>query len=73
MKSFKHHISEAGSSSKHIVRQNPKDKKWYVLGHVGDNQWMPISDPFRGKAQAQKWARSQSKVDVAARGEVGGV
>ena len=71
MKSFSHHISEAGS--KYIVKQNPKDKKWYALGHVGSNQWMPVSDGFRNKQQAAKWAKSQKKVDVAARGEVGGI
>ena len=71
MKSFKHHLAEA--SSKYIVRQNPSDKMWYALGHVGGNQWMPVSDGYKNKAQAQKWAKSQGKVDVAARGEVGGL
>ena len=71
MKTFKHHLTEV--SSKYIVRQNPSDKKWYTLGYVGGNQWMPVSDGFKNKAQAQKWAKSQVKVDVAARGEVGGI
>ncbi len=64
-------IEEA--NSKYIVSKNPNDKKWYVMGHVGNNKWMPVSDGFKNKAQAQKWAKSQDKVDSAARGEIGDV
>ena len=71
MKTFKQLINEA--DSKYIVAKNPSDKKWYALGHVGSNKWMPVSDAFKSKAEAQKWAKSQGKVDIAARGEVGGV
>jgi hypothetical protein len=71
MKSFNQHITEA--DSKYIVEKNPHDGKWYAMGHVGRNKWMPVSSGFRSKAQAQKWAKSQVKVDIAARGEVGGV
>ena len=60
-------------SSKYIVSKNPNDKKWYVMGHVGRNKWMPVSNGFKNKAQAQKWVKSQDKVDIAARGEIGGV
>ena len=70
MKSFKHHLKEA--NSKYIVSKNPSDKKWYVMGHVGNNKWMPVSNGFKNKAQAQKWAKSQDKVDIAARGEISG-
>lgn len=28
------------------VAQNPKDKKWYVIGDCGDNYWMPVSEPY---------------------------
>ena len=59
-------------NSKYIVAMNPNDKKWYVMGHVGNNKWMPVSNGFKNKAQAQKWAKSQDKVDDAARGEIGG-
>jgi hypothetical protein len=59
--------------SKYIVEKNPHDGKWYVMGHVGRNKWMPVSNGFKDKGKAQKWAKSQSKVDVAAKGEVGGV
>ena len=71
MRSFKEHLKEA--NSKYIVSKNPHDKKWYVMGHVGRNKWMPVSDLFKNKAEAQKWAKSQDKVDDAARGEMGGV
>ena len=59
--------------SKYIVEKNPNDGLFYVMGHVGGNKWMPVSSGFKNKGKAQKWAKSQSKVDVAARGEVGGV
>ena len=55
---------------KYIVRKNPSDKKWYALGHVGDNQWMPVSDGYNHKKQAQKYAAIQDEVDVAARSEI---
>ena len=42
------------------------------MGHVGNNKWMPVSSGFKNKAQAQKWAKSQDKVDIAARGEISG-
>ena len=61
------------ADSKYIVEKNPHDGKWYVMGHVGRNKWMPVSNGFKDKGKAQKWAKSQSKVDVAAKGEVGGV
>ena len=31
---------------------------------------MPVSNGFKNKAQAKKWAKSQDKVDIAARGEI---
>ena len=70
MKTFSKYLEE---NSKYIVSKNPSDKKWYVMGHVGRNKWMPVSRGFKNKAQAQKWAKSQDKVDDAARGEIGGV
>ena len=71
MKTFSQYLEEA--NSKYIVSKNPNDKKWYVMGHVGNNKWMPVSNGFKNKAQAQKWAKSQDKVDIAARGEISGV
>ena len=70
MKTFSKYLEEA---SKYIVSKNPIDKKWYVMGHVGRNQWMPVSNGFKDKTQAKKWAKSQDKVDDAARGEICGV
>jgi len=70
MKTFSKYLEEA---SKYIVSKNPEDKKWYVMGHVGRNKWMPVSSGFKNKAQAKKWAKSQDKVDDAARGEISGV
>ena len=71
MKSFKTYLEEA--NSKYIVAKNPSDKKWYAMVHVGRNKWMPVSSGFKNKAQAQKWAKSQDKVDSVARGEIGDV
>ena len=71
MKSFRVYLEEA--NSKYIVSKNPDYKKWYVMGHVGRNKWMPVSNGFNNKAQAQKWAKSQDNVDSAARGEIGAV
>ena len=65
--------NEGADLSKYIVEKNPHDGKWYVMGHVGRNKWMPVSNGFKEKGKAQKWAKSQSKVDSAAKGEVGGV
>jgi len=70
VRSFSKYLEEA---SKYIVSKNPHDKKWYVMGHVGRNKWMPVSNGFKNKAQAQKWAKSQDNVDDAARGEIGAV
>ena len=69
--SYHKHITEA--DSKYIVEKNPHDGLFYVMGHVGQNKWMPVSSGFKNKTQAQKWAKSQDKVDSAARGEMGGV
>ena len=71
LKGSKRKVEEA--NSKYIVSMNPNDKKWYVMGHVGNNKWMPVSNGFKNKSQAQKWAKSQDKVDSAARGEIGDV
>ena len=68
MISFKTYLKEV--NSKYIVAKNPSDKKWYAMGNVGRNKWMPVSSGFKHKAQAQKWAKSQDNVDSAARGEI---
>ena len=70
MKTYSQYLEQA---SKYIVSQNPHDKKWYVMGHVGRNKRMPVSDGFKNKTQAQKWSKSQDKVDSAARGEISAI
>ena len=67
MLAFKEFITEA---SKYIVRQNPSNKMWYALGHVGGNKWMPVSSGFKDKSKAEKWAKSQPKVDAAAKQDI---
>ena len=47
MKTFSQYLEEA--NSKYIVSKNPSDKKWYVMGHVGRNQWMPVSNGFKNR------------------------
>lgn len=49
------------------VAQNPDDKLWYVLGSVGKH-WMPVSDGFKSKKEAEKYAKIQPKVDKLAKG-----
>ena len=71
MKSFGQYTTEAKTSSKYIVKQNPNDKLWYALGHVGGKQWMPVSNGFKDKSKADKWAKSQPKVDRAAKQHAG--
>ena len=45
------------------VAQNPHDKLWYCIGHIGDKHWLPLSDGFKSKAKADKWRKLQVKVD----------
>jgi hypothetical protein len=60
--------------SKYIVAKSPKDNKWYAMGHVGSNKWMPVSDGFKSKAEAKKWAKIQTQVvNPAAEKELGGI
>ena len=42
-------------------------------GSCGEKQMDASFYGFKNKAEAQKWAKSQDKVDDAARGEIGGV
>ena len=37
-------VSVNEADSKYIVEKNPNDGKWYVMGHVGRNKWMPVSN-----------------------------
>ena len=60
MKTFSQYLEEV--NSKYIVSKNPSDKKWYVMGHVGRNKWMPVSSGVAGSSVIA----STSKVSVAA-------
>ena len=77
MKTFREHITntttEAWSGSRYIIEKNPRDKLWYVMGHVGSNQWMPISKGFKDKKKAEKWRKLQPAADKASRKTAGEV
>ena len=54
------------SPEKYVVKQNPSDKLWYVLGNVG-KYFMPVSSGYKSKAQADAYAKKQPKADAAAK------
>jgi hypothetical protein len=49
------------------VEKNLDDKKWYVIGHMGDGYWMPISSGYKTRKQAVTYLNRQMKADRAAR------
>jgi hypothetical protein len=52
------------------VAKNPKDSKWYVVGNCGNGYWMPVSNPFSSKQDAEQHISHQLKADSAARMEL---
>jgi hypothetical protein len=52
------------------VAKNPKDSKWYVVGNCGNGYWMPVSNPFTSKQDAERHISHQLKADSAARMEL---
>jgi len=54
-----------------LVKQNPSNKAWYVLGDCC-GYWMPISSPMKSKSQALRWAKGQAIADADARREAVG-
>ena len=62
MKTFSQYLEEA--NSKYIVSKNPQDKKWYVMGHVGRNKWMPVSNGFKNKKVTVKKIGKNEKGDI---------
>jgi hypothetical protein len=59
----------------YIVKQNPNDKLWYVLGDIdagSKTYWMPVSQGFKSKAQADAYAKKQPMADKAAKKELQG-
>jgi hypothetical protein len=51
------------------VAKNPTDSKWYVIGNCGNGYWMPVSNPFTSKQDAERHISHQLKADSAAREE----
>jgi hypothetical protein len=52
------------------VAKNPNDGSWYVIGHVGGKNWMPVSTGFRSKKEAEKKLMHQLKADSSAKREL---
>lgn len=64
-------------SKKYQVAKNPHDGLYYAIGFCGSNpkgtrQFMPISQGYSSKAEAEAFALSQHKVDKAMARELGG-
>jgi hypothetical protein len=59
-------IAEGLFRDKYKVQQNPKDKKWYVLGYEG-KVYMPVSDGFVKKEDALVKMKRQAGADRDAR------
>ena len=55
----------------YIVKQNPRDRAWYVLGECL-GYWMPVSGAMKSKSAAERWAEGQHKADSNANHEVNG-
>ncbi len=51
----------------YITAKNPNDGKWYALGYIGKNQYIPISDPCNSKKQALKEAKHLEIAENAAK------
>jgi hypothetical protein len=52
--------------NKYIVKQNPKNALWYVLGDFG-KFWMPVSNGYENKEVAVRWMNGQHRADADAR------
>jgi len=53
--------------SNYITRQNPASGLWHACGHAGGKYWLPCSESFESREEADKWGKTQLKVDTAAR------
>jgi hypothetical protein len=66
-----HHArEETKMRQQYKVAKNPKDSKWYVVGNCGNGYWMPVSNPFTSKQDAERHISHQLKADSAARMEL---
>ena len=43
--------------------RHPKSHKWYIIGHCGDGYWMPVSDAFDNKVDAETSKARQYAAD----------
>ena len=59
------------AKNKYVVKQNPKNKAWYVLADCL-GYLMPVSEPMKTSEQASRWATRQVDVDLASQIEVKG-
>ena len=57
-------------NDRYSVAKNPNDDLWYAIGWLYDSYWMPVSNGMRTKAEAERYAKSQPRVDAAARREL---
>ena len=48
--------------NKYIVKQNPKNLLWYILGDCG-KFLMPVSDGYENKEDAVQWMQGQHRAD----------
>jgi hypothetical protein len=64
-----HEREETKMRQQYKVAKNPKDSKWYVVGNCGNGYWMPVSNPFTSKQDAEQHISHQLKADSAARME----
>lgn len=55
--------------NKYIVKQNPKNFLWYVLGDCG-KFLMPVSNGYENKEDAVRWMEGQHLADSNARGSI---
>ena len=53
--------------NKYIVKQNPNNLFWYVLGDCG-KFLMPVSDGYENKENAVQWMKGQHRADSNASG-----
>lgn len=58
--------------TKYIVRKNPNDDLWYVLGSIVDRTgnkkfFIPVSEGYKAKIQAMRHKDIQPRIDADAK------
>jgi hypothetical protein len=53
-------------SKDYMIRKNPEDKLWYVLGKIRAQKpyWMVVSNGYKHKTDAAKWMSRQPFADA---------